>query len=150
MPSHNQFVLSQEIIELSEAGIWDLARAEWELVGIYFADEHEMCLCSHYPIKEVCVLRNKTNSNTAEVGNVCVNKFLGIPSKIIFDGIKRVSRDIEKALNTSAAHFAFRKNWINEWEYNFCVSTANLRVLSIKRMAKRTQINRKVLQNMRK
>lgn len=150
MTSHNQFVLSEKIVGLSESDIWDLARAEWELVSIYFADDHETCLCSHYPIKEVCVLRNKTNFNTAEVGNVCVNKFLGIPSKIIFDGIKRVSKDLEKALNKSAVHFAYRKNWLNEWEFEFCINTATLRNPSANRLAKRVQINRKILRNMRK
>ena len=44
-----------------------------------------MCLCSHFPIKEICVIRNRVNGVRAEVGNVCVKKFLGLPSGKIFE-----------------------------------------------------------------
>ena len=150
MGSHNEYQLTRKIIALSEADQWQLARAEWDLQEIYFEDKPSTCLCSKYPIIEICVLRNRKNGNTAEVGNVCVNKFLGIPSKIIFDGLKRVSKDDSKALNNAASHYAFRKGWISEWEHGFLVSTARTRDLSGKQLAKRREINRRVLTRMRR
>jgi hypothetical protein len=150
MTSHSEYRLSERIIALSIADQWPVARAEWDLFEVYFADEPETCLCSNFPILEVCVLRNRNNGNRAEVGNVCVNKFLGLPSKIIFDGIKRVSKDRDKALNDSAAHYAFRQKWVTEWEFNFLVNTSRQRSLSAKQQNKRVQINERVLLKMKR
>ena len=150
MVSHSEFQLAANIVELSDADGWEIARAEWDLHQIYFADEPETCLCAHFPIIEVCVLRNRKNGKIARVGNVCVNKFLGIPSKIIFDGIKRISKDRGKALNSSAAHYAFRQGWVNEWERGFLTDTAKRRNLSGNQAAKRIQINEHVLSKMRR
>ncbi len=150
MTSHNEFQLMQEILALSESGSWSIARTEWELNEVYFEDEPRTCLCSHFPIIEVCVLRNKLNGNLAEVGNVCVNRFIGIASKIIFDGIKRVAKDTTKALNLSAADYAQRKGWVNDWEHKFLVDTARKKILSSKQMSKRKQINRTVLSRMKR
>lgn len=150
MPNHNEYQLTKRIVELSEADQWPLARAEWDLQEIYFEDEPSTCLCTHFPIIEICVLRNRKNGNVAEVGNVCVNKFIGIPSKIIFDGLKRVSKDNDRALNSAAAHFAFRKGWVNDWEYGFLSNTSRKRVLTGKQLAKRQEINRRVLAKMRR
>ena len=49
--------LIQEIIKLSVADIWEIAKCEWELIEIYFSDEPETCLCGHYPIIELCEIR---------------------------------------------------------------------------------------------
>jgi hypothetical protein len=135
---------------LSEANTWALARAEWDLHEIYFVDENTTCLCTHYPIKEVCVLHNRRNGNFAEVGNVCVNKFMGLPSKIIFDGLKRVSKDDTKALNADASHYAYRKGWVNDWEYGFLNSTRRKQALTGRQLAKRQEINRRVLLKMKR
>lgn len=150
MASHNEYQLTQQILRLSNFDSWQVARTEWDLQEIYVEDEPRTCLCTHFPIIEVCVLRNRLNGNVAEVGNVCVNKFIGIPSKIIFDGIKRVAKDRTKALNASAAHYAFRKGWINDWEHGFLTDTARKKVLSAKQMAKRDQINQRVLARMKR
>lgn len=150
MSSHNEFQLASRIVEFSVSNDWAIARAEWDLAEIYFEDEPSTCLCTHYPIIEICVLRNRHNGNVAEVGNVCVNKFLGIPSKIIFDGLKRVSKDQSNALNSAASHYAFRKGWISQWEYNFLIDTGRKHALSFKQMAKRREINVRVLTRMRR
>ncbi len=145
MPSHNHATLSAEIIALSVANDWTAAKREWQLESVFFEDDPSTCLCSHFPILEVCLLRNVRNGNVAEVGNVCVNKFLGIPSKIIFDGLKRVANDREKALNAAAADYVHRKGWINDWEKSFLTDTARKRSLTLKQAAKREQINRRIL-----
>ena len=150
MANHNEYQLAQRIVELSEADNWQGARAEWDLHEVYFSDEPEKCLCSHYPIIEVCVLYNRMNGSLAEVGNVCVNKFIGLPSKIIFDGLKRVAKDQSKALNADASHYAFRKGWVNGWEYGFLNSTARKLVLTGSQIAKRIEINSRVLAKIRR
>ena len=149
MAEHShQFALASRIVELSEANSWNAAKLEWKLDSIWFVqegDEPETCLCGHYPIIEVCVIQNRENGNVTEVGNVCVNKFLGLGSKIIFDGIKRVRGDITKALNGAAIDYAYEKRWINSWEHGFLHDTKRKRRLSFAQADKREQLNKKVL-----
>jgi hypothetical protein len=141
----NRFQLFKEIIDRSVADNWEEAKREWELEEIYHEDEPLTCLCGHTPIIEICVLRNRRNGNDAIVGNVCVNKFLGIESDLIFQGLRRIQEDISKGLNAAATLYAFEKKWINGWEKDFSLDTNKKRKLSDKQQAKREQINRRIL-----
>ena len=49
--------LKREILARSRATDWELAKKEWRLVAISEADEPERCLCSHFPIIELCSIR---------------------------------------------------------------------------------------------
>jgi len=144
----SQYKLAQEIIALSESAIWDKAKLEWELDQVYQEEEPDTCLCGHYPILEICILKNRFNQNSAVVGNCCVKKFIGLPSDKIFQAIKRVRKDETKSLNAEALAHALRNRWINEWEYNFYLSIAKKRDLSSKQEQKKLQVNQKVLQRM--
>lgn len=141
----NRFQLFREIIALSVADNWEEAKREWELIDIYREDEPLTCLCGHTPIIEICFLRNHHNGNNAIVGNICVNKFLGIDSNLIFEGLRRITEDPTKGLNAAATLHAFEKKWISEWQKNFSLDTNKKRKLSPKQEAKREEINRRVL-----
>lgn len=141
----SEYKLAAAIVALSAGRTWDEAKLEWQLDEVYNQDEPDTCLCGHFPIVEICVLRNSCNGNTAEVGNVCVKKFLGLPSDRIFNAIARVAGDIERALNAEAVDHAHRRRWINDWEREFYFDTMRKRNLSEKQFAKRVQINRLVL-----
>lgn len=145
-----EFKLVKEIVSLSISGNWEIAKTEWQLNEIYFSDEPETCLCGHYPIIELCELKNTKNKNVATVGNCCVKKFIGLPSDKIFQAIKRIKKDDCKSLNGEAIELAYSKNWISQWEYNFYCDTFRKRKLSDKQMLKRKQINEKVLFKMNK
>jgi hypothetical protein len=93
----------------------------------------------------MCVLQNKRNGKSAEVGNVCVKKFLGLNSGKIFDSLKRVRDDIAKALNPDAIDFFFEKGVISGWERKFYIDTWRKRNLSRKQATTRQNINEKVL-----
>jgi hypothetical protein len=141
----NQFRLFKEVIALSVADNWEEAKLEWNLKQVYREDEPQTCLCGHTPIIEICVLQNRRNGNFADVGNVCVTKFLGLESDLIFSGLRRIAKDRDKALNEAATDYAFGQGWINEWEKNFCLDTMRKRELSAKQAIKRAEINRLVL-----
>ncbi len=143
----SQYKLSAEIVAQSEAQAWDEAKLEWKLDHIYWEEEPDTCLCGHYPINELCILRNAKNGNTALVGNCCVKKFMGLPSDKIFQSLKKIKSDEEKPINAETILHAFSKGWITEWERKFCFDTIRKRVLTTKQMAKRIQINQKVLQH---
>lgn len=137
--------LTQAIIDLSEADSWDRARLEWVLEDIYHEEIPDTCLCGHFPINELCYLRNRINRNLVLVGNVCVKRFLGLPSDRLFAAIQRVALDSSRSLNLEAIEHAFGKSWINRWEHEFCMNTWRKRVLSGKQRITRERINAKVL-----
>jgi hypothetical protein len=89
---YNFIQLKKEILSLSKAEDWETARKEWALVEDYEADEPETCLCGHFPIIEICEIRNRVTNALAEVGNRCVKRFLGFRSDLIFDALKRIRK----------------------------------------------------------
>ncbi|MDD5056460.1 MAG: hypothetical protein PHQ60_01215 [Sideroxydans sp.] len=141
----SDFKLTQGIVELSVAKTWDEAKLEWGLEHIWREDEPDTCLCGHFPIVEICLLRNYRNQNTAIVGNCCVKKFKTLPSDLIFQAIGRIQGDIERAINAETIDHAFKKGWINEWERKFYMNTWRKRKLSGAQHDKRVQINQKVI-----
>ena len=151
-PSHNEYRLTEGIVELSEATTWDRAKLEWRLHGvrrIEAPEEPETCLCGHHPIIEVCTPQNRENGNEAIVGNVGVKKFLGLPSDRIFDAVRRVARDETRALNAETIEHARTHRWINPWEFEFYFDTMRKRSLSERQMATRVKINRQILARVR-
>lgn len=145
--SYNFKQLKIEILALSQATDWDTARKEWALVDIVEAEEPEACLCGHYPIIEKCEIHNRITGSTTEVGNVCVKRFLGIRSDLIFAALKRIRSDNlkKKSLNEDAIVFFSEKGLLTTWEYAFLQNTKSKKSLSAKQLDHRLKINRKVL-----
>jgi len=145
--SYNFKQLRREILALSSATDWTAACKEWALVDIIEADEPETCLCGHYPIIEICEIRNDLTGNTTDVGNVCVKRFLGVRSDLIFTSLKHVRRDDSKSLNADAIAFFHGRGLLNDWEYDFLQDTMRKRNLTFKQIAARKRINHKVLES---
>ena len=146
----SEFRLTQEIVARSHSKTWDQAKLEWVLNDVYEADEPETCLCGHFPIIELCNLRNKINGGFATVGNCCVKKFIGLPSDLIFQAVKRIRSDNTRSLNAEAIEYAHTKGWISDWEQTFYFSIMRKRVLTVKQKTKKVQINEKFILNMRR
>jgi hypothetical protein len=144
---HSRSALVSSILALSAADVWDEAKREWDLESVWFAepDEPWRCMCGHSPIREVCVIRNRLTGHRAEVGNVCVTRFLGLPSGDLFAALKRVARNPAAALSPAAVEYAHGRGWMNDWERSFCLDTAKRRKLSARQRAKRAEINTRVL-----
>jgi hypothetical protein len=141
----SQELLKQRIVELSEASAWQRARDEWRLQEIWFSEEPMTCQCGHNPIREICVIRNRLNGNTAEVGNHCVNSFLGINSEKIFSSVRKVVKDVSASLNSESIKLAHERGYINDWEHDFYLDTWRKRNLSFNQAFKKRQINEKLL-----
>lgn len=94
--------LKAEMLALSNSADWNEAKTEWELHSVVRVSEEQFCLCGHHPIFQICTLKNQVNTKLADVGNVCVEKFLGMRSKRIFSALKRVRLDPSKNLNRDA------------------------------------------------
>jgi len=134
----NRFRLVTEILERSAADAWNEARHEWDLMEVYREDEPQECLCGHTPIIEICVLRNRCTGYVVTVGNVCVTKFLGLGSNRIFEGLKRVAKNSDKALNEATTEYAHNQGWITDWERDFSLNTNRKRNLSDKQVRVRS------------
>lgn len=137
--------LKAAILVLSRATNWEVARKEWRLIEISEADEPETCLCGHFPIIEVCTISNATTAKSVDVGNVCVKRFLGFRSDLIFQSLKRVRADQDKAISPDATAFFHERGVINDWEYQFQQSTMRKRDLSDRQLVRRRAINQKVI-----
>src|SRR5438067_1518325 len=137
MPN-NEYKLSREIIKRSVARTWNSAKTEWKLDSTIFSDVPRTCLCSHYPILEICTLVNRENDNRVVVGNCCVKKFMGLPSDDIFRGIKAIGQDICKSLNLPTLEYASDKGWITSRDMDFYTNTRRKRKLSDRQLKWRT------------
>lgn len=146
----SQQQLAYEITKLSVAPTWESAKEEWNLNTLYKAHDPETCTCGHYPILNICILKNKLNGKYVTVGNCCVKKFMNLPSDLIFQAVARITEDATKALNLEALNYARDKGWINDWEYGFYCNTFSKRKLTEKQKAKRVQVNTMFINRMKK
>jgi hypothetical protein len=85
-----------------------------------------------------------------DVGNVCVKRFLGFRSDLIFQSLKRVRADLDKAIGPDATAFFHERGVINDWEYQFQQSTMRKRTLTDRQLASRRSINQKVIAAVRR
>lgn len=90
------------ILAQSVSPDWDTAKSEWRLHMVYEDPSDRSCECEHSPIHQICVIRNHKNGQLAEVGNVCVQKFLRLMSNRVFSVIRRLRWDLNKSLNPKA------------------------------------------------
>ncbi|MBO9421665.1 MULTISPECIES: hypothetical protein [Stappiaceae] len=142
---YNFAQLKKAILAMSRATDWEVAKKEWKLVGISEASEPETCLCGHFPIVELCTISNNTTERTVDVGNVCVKRFLGFRSDLIFASLKRIRKDITKSVGSDATAFFYQSGIINDWEYGFQQNTMRKRNLSPAQLATRRKINEKII-----
>lgn len=91
--------LKAEMIARSSDQVWEQAKMEWDLRDVFVVNQDQICLCGHHPIRQICTIRNQINQNDAEVGNVCVQKFLGMRSRRILATLKKVRENPEKSLS---------------------------------------------------
>jgi hypothetical protein len=82
-----------------------------------------------------------------EVGNFCVHQFLGLSTKPIFDGLRRVVKDHSNSLGYAAMMHFLKCGWMSDWEHDFYSSTLTKqkRSMTERQMNKRIQINEKML-----
>lgn len=141
----SEYKLTTEIIKRSLSSSWSEARREWKLIEVWESSEVSTCLCGHFPIIEHCLISNTFTGSQVIVGNCCVKKFIGLPSHLIFRGLRRIQKDLDKAMNLSSLEYAYDHGWVNEWEHEFLLDTQRKRNLTEKQQQKRRQVNSKVI-----
>ena len=131
---HNFERLKAHILPLSISQDFNTARTEWSLIGVEVSEECDHCPCGQ-EIKEHCYIRNRHTGHTTYVGNVCVNRFIGIETGNLFAGLKRIAEDDTANPNEDLIEHAYRFGYIFEGEYKFLMETRFKRKLSAKQAA---------------
>lgn len=142
--SKNQEKLEEHILTLSTASDFDFAKKEWNLTRIEFRKGFDHCPCGQR-IKELCYITNQNNGNETYVGNVCINKFIGIDTGNIFDGLKIIEKDNAANPNEDLIKYAYEKDLISNKEYRFLMDTKRKRSLSEKQLKWKVDINQRIL-----
>lgn len=141
-----EYKLFNEIISLSNSDTWDIAKNEWTFDSVYESEEPQTCLCGHFPIVNICVIRNTVNKNITEVGNCCVKKFFNISDgDAIIASIKKLKKEISKSISIEALNYIHKKNVITDREYDFYTSIHKKRNLTEKQIGYKKRINEKFL-----
>tara|TARA_R110002051_G_C8682333_1_gene491959 strand:+ start:767 stop:1231 length:465 start_codon:yes stop_codon:yes gene_type:complete len=141
---HNRERLAAHILPLSVATDFDTAKTEWSLIGVEVSEEFDSCPCGQY-IKEHCYIRNQIIGNTTYVGNVCINRFIGIETGNLFAGLRRIAVDDTANANEDLIYQAFKLGYIFDQEYKFLMDTRRKRKLSPKQIDWKQQINRRII-----
>lgn len=141
---HNFERLKAHILPLSVSQDFNTARKEWLLIEIEISEELDQCPCGQ-EIKEHCYIKNQLNGNTTYVGNVCINRFIGIDTGNLFAGLKRIAIDDTSNANEDLIIHAYNLGYIFEKEYKFLMDTRLKRKLSDKQIAWKQKINRRII-----
>ncbi|KIM10092.1 MAG: hypothetical protein KU37_11975 [Sulfuricurvum sp. PC08-66] len=143
---HNHEKLKLHILPLSTSTDFGIASKEWKLVGIGLEEDWDECPCGHR-IKELCYIENTFNGGKTYVGNVCVNKFMGIDTGNIIAGLQKIIKNNQANTNDDLIVYAKQQNIISEWEYDFLSDTKHKRNLSDKQLEVKQKINIKIINN---
>ncbi|HFD3751002.1 TPA: hypothetical protein ACF3RZ_002194 [Enterobacter hormaechei] len=144
MENHNFERLKEHILSLSVSKNFEVAKTEWSLHSIEVSEEMDFCPCGQ-DIKENCYIENKKNGNTTYVGNVCINRFLNISTGTLFEGLKRIKKNIHANPNLALIEYANDKGYLYDKEYDFLVDTMKKRNLSEKQRLWKEKINNRIL-----
>lgn len=121
------------------------AKNEWKVIGVHIEKEWNECPCGQ-PIKELCFLENKITKKRTYVGNICVNRFMGIETGSLLDGMKKIMKDPSANANTDVIEYAKSNGYLFEQEYEFLMKTRLKRKLFAKQEQWKIRINQRILQ----
>lgn len=142
---HNFERLKAHILPLSHSARFEVARTEWDLVSVEITEEFDNCPCGQ-EIKEHCYITNRITGESTYVGNVCINRFIGIDTGSLFDGLKRIAKDPYANANFDVIEHGRKLGFIYDSEYGFLVETRRKRNLSPKQLEWKRKINRRIIQ----
>lgn len=136
--------LRDYILPLSLASTFEAAKSEWVLESVEVSEEFDWCPCGQ-EIKEHCYIRNTLTGNQTYVGNICVNRFIGIDTGNLFEGLRRIKDDPNANPNLAVIAYAETKGFLFEKEPEFLRATARKRKLSVAQKAWKVKINRRIV-----
>lgn len=79
------------------------------------------------------------------VGNVCINRFLGIETGNLFEGLRRIADNPRANANLDVIEHAKKLGYLFPGEYTFLLQTRLKRKLSAAQLAWKEKINRRII-----
>lgn len=141
---HNFERRKAHILPLSRAKVFDIARTEWRLVAVEISEEFDNYPCGQ-EIKEHCYIQNSVTGHETYVGNLCINRFIGIDTGNLFGGLRRIAEYDTMNANADVIEYANERGFLHDTEYDFLMCTRLKRTLSDKQKAWKRKINRRIL-----
>lgn len=152
--SHNQYILQAELLKLSESPVWSTAIKEWKLDSINQTGARETCLCSHYPITEVCYISNDRTGKTALVGNVCVKLFSEETelkgTHKIFSSLKKIKQNKKSSANKSLIDYAYEQKILSKEDYGMYLAIWRKKNYSKNQTAFKKEMNKRIIREIKK
>lgn len=146
MPGHNFQQLQQYILARSNSRIWDEAKSEWELEFVYQSGDRRSCVCEHYYILNICVIKNKDNKNVAQIGNTCVHKFKKTASNKVLSAFRKVISDPLRSFNPAALELCVRRGVIPQAEHDDYILYWRKTVkITVRQKAQKADINTRIV-----
>ncbi len=142
--THNFERLKAHILPFSSSSDFQVAKTEWDLVGVEISEELDECPCGK-EIKEHCYIHNGLTGRETYVGNVCITRFMELDTGTLFAGLKRIKADADTAPNDALIAHANSHGYLYENEYEFLKQTVRKRSLSDKQLSWRQKINRRII-----
>lgn len=116
LTTHNGRVLADTLLALSDADDWSDAAGEWRTDRAYTVPADRpmrRCACGHSPIRNVFVLKNRVTGERAEVGCVCVRKFLPDAAPVDpFAVLERVRQNCQAAIRPDEVDTLVQLGWV--------------------------------------
>ncbi len=140
---HDLERLKAHILSLSRSTDFATACKEWDPthVQVYLGS----CPCG-MTIMDHCFLWNRVTGTSTHVGNVCVGRFMGLPTdSTLFEGLKRIHRRPVSAPNVAVIEYAERQGLLQGREADFLRDTRKKRQLTLRQAAWREAINARIL-----
>ena len=144
---HNFKSLVNKIVPLSEADDFETARREWSLVKVNLSTYYDRCACGHR-IKRICYMKNDMNGNKIKVGSVCVEKFIGVNTKKIFDSLARLIEGKTKHPAPELRNFCKESGIISGDDAFFLETIFKRRILSVTSAMRREELLGVIAMNM--
>lgn len=149
--SGNDELLKAHIMSLSLADDYLNAKKEWTLVDIEYDENGDHCPCGH-KIKEKCYIHNRFTNKDTYVGNICINKFLGIDTGKAFAGLKQIIENNYKIPNEDLIGWAYELGYIDDKDKNFIfdIKKNNKKKLSNPQVKWLNDINNRIIKKRKK
>lgn len=137
--------LKAHLLPMSESDEFEVARHEWRFTHVEWDDDLTHCPCS-VPIKEMCFITNERTGHETYVGNVCINRFLGIDLHLLIDGLRKIEKDPEAGPNLAVIEYAIEHDFLQgDNEARFLWSMYNKKKRSVKQKAWLKKINWRIM-----
>ena len=121
---YNNEDFMEHILERSCAEHYKVAVKEWDYIYNTQDESPTHCPCGH-GITERCYIKNRVTGETTFVGNVCVEKFMGIDNKKIVAGVKRITEDNTRNANKALIDHADKQGYLFDGDRDFLMKRKN-------------------------